>query len=336
MKNQNVIEKKQYIKNMNGITLIALIITIVVLLILAVVAIGQAQETNIVGYAQNAATEYEKRKNEETDMLKEYEKLLQDMDIGSLENKFFGPIKTNGDTDTWFVMNEKRATAYLVADDHSVVLFSTVPAELISIQDAINLIPDIDIQEVEKSIKEIETQYGKIDACIITEGGENGKEIFGLLLSNQTKIYSIEEKQILEYNSNPSEYIKEMIYRNHGSYEMYRRKDAGENIISMLMLSENNKFFGSYNYNTKQNIAVGVVGTCKVTQIDSEFSINDGDIVIKEGSYKIALSSVEDLIYIVDKGTANQKVYQTNKSSTSGEELTKTDFDITKLGHILQ
>ena len=35
-------------KNNKGITLIALIITIVVLLILAVVAIGQAQETNIM------------------------------------------------------------------------------------------------------------------------------------------------------------------------------------------------------------------------------------------------------------------------------------------------
>ena len=64
-------------KEHKGITLIALIITIVVLLILAVVAIGQAQETNIVGYAQNAASEYEEGKGIENNTISDMETLLE-------------------------------------------------------------------------------------------------------------------------------------------------------------------------------------------------------------------------------------------------------------------
>ena len=64
-------------RNEKGITLIALIITIVVLLILAVVAIGQAQETNIVGYAQNAASKYEQAQANEIGLLSTYETTLE-------------------------------------------------------------------------------------------------------------------------------------------------------------------------------------------------------------------------------------------------------------------
>ena len=63
-------------KLQKGITLIALIITIVVLLIIAVVAIGVAQDSNIVGYAQNAAGKYEEGKGLENDAIAGYENLL--------------------------------------------------------------------------------------------------------------------------------------------------------------------------------------------------------------------------------------------------------------------
>ena len=63
-------------RNEKGITLIALIITIVVLLILAVVAIGQAQETNIVGYAQNASSKYEQAQANEIGLMSTYENQL--------------------------------------------------------------------------------------------------------------------------------------------------------------------------------------------------------------------------------------------------------------------
>ena len=66
-------------RNEKGITLIALIITIVVLLILAVVAIGQAQESNIVGYAQNASSKYEQAQNNEVNLLSAYETTLESL-----------------------------------------------------------------------------------------------------------------------------------------------------------------------------------------------------------------------------------------------------------------
>ena len=63
-------------KSNKGITLIALIITIVVLLIIAVVAIGAAQDSNIVGYAQNAAGKYEEGKGLEDNAIAGYENML--------------------------------------------------------------------------------------------------------------------------------------------------------------------------------------------------------------------------------------------------------------------
>ena len=48
-----------------GITLIALIITIIILLILAVVTIGSIKNSNIITHAENAATEYNIKKDEE-------------------------------------------------------------------------------------------------------------------------------------------------------------------------------------------------------------------------------------------------------------------------------
>ena len=75
------------LKTQKGITLIALIITIVVLLILAVVAIGAVQDSNIVGYAQNAAGGYDKAKVEENYTLSGYEAVLNQYANGnSVEN----------------------------------------------------------------------------------------------------------------------------------------------------------------------------------------------------------------------------------------------------------
>ena len=65
------------IQNTKGITLIALIITIVVLLILAGVAIGTLQQSNIIGQAQSAASEYNQAKENETDELANYGQELE-------------------------------------------------------------------------------------------------------------------------------------------------------------------------------------------------------------------------------------------------------------------
>ena len=58
-------EKMQKLKSKKGITLIALIVTIVVLLLLATVTIGAVKESNIVGYAKNAAILYNQKQTEE-------------------------------------------------------------------------------------------------------------------------------------------------------------------------------------------------------------------------------------------------------------------------------
>ena len=65
------------IVNQKGITLIALIITIIVLLILAVVTIGSINNSNIIAYAQNAATNYNTKKGEEESIISGYESLIE-------------------------------------------------------------------------------------------------------------------------------------------------------------------------------------------------------------------------------------------------------------------
>ena len=65
-------------KMQKGITLIALIITIIILLILAVVTIGSIKDSNIITYAQNASTDYEKAKNDEEGIISNYESIIKE------------------------------------------------------------------------------------------------------------------------------------------------------------------------------------------------------------------------------------------------------------------
>ena len=66
-------------RGQKGITLVALIITIVVLLILAVVAIGAARDSEIIDYAQNAATNYNTGKAAEETEISNAEVLLSEI-----------------------------------------------------------------------------------------------------------------------------------------------------------------------------------------------------------------------------------------------------------------
>ena len=65
-------------KMQRGITLIALIITIIILLILAVVTIGSIKDSNIITYAQNAATDYTAKSNEEEGIISNYEAIIKE------------------------------------------------------------------------------------------------------------------------------------------------------------------------------------------------------------------------------------------------------------------
>ena len=73
-----------------GITLIALIITIIILLILAVVTIGSIKNSNIITYAQNASTNYEKAKNDEEGILAGYESTIKENLPGENESSEIG------------------------------------------------------------------------------------------------------------------------------------------------------------------------------------------------------------------------------------------------------
>ena len=92
------------IKDDKGITLIALIITIVVLLILAIIAIGEAKESNIVDYAENAVSKYDESKGIENNTIAKYESILSQYsstiggnDSGSAENGGNNPNDTEGE-----------------------------------------------------------------------------------------------------------------------------------------------------------------------------------------------------------------------------------------------
>ena len=87
------------VKLEKGITLIALIITIVVLLILAVVTIGTIKDSNIVEYAQNASSEYNKGKEKEEGILSQYEAMLDaQQGIGPWKLQEDGETIKNGKT----------------------------------------------------------------------------------------------------------------------------------------------------------------------------------------------------------------------------------------------
>ena len=82
------------LKEEKGITLVALIITIVVLLILAAVAIGTIKNSDIIGYAKNAAGSFNQAKNNELDELAKYEAELDKYAPGE-KVEYIGNLRLN-------------------------------------------------------------------------------------------------------------------------------------------------------------------------------------------------------------------------------------------------
>ena len=66
------------LKMNKGITLIALILTIIVLIILAVVAINVVTGDGIIAHAKNARDTYERKSQEENELLKKYEEQIKE------------------------------------------------------------------------------------------------------------------------------------------------------------------------------------------------------------------------------------------------------------------
>ena len=141
-------------RSSKGITLIALIITIVVLLILAVVAIGQAQETNIVGYAQNAAGKYEEAKTNEISLLSEYEGKMENI-IKEIDNSDYPAYRMRmnlGDINAEFtiiLISENEAIMYYYAtNEEGQVVEQAAKGKIVPYEQAI-------------SEYEVDNQYGK-------------------------------------------------------------------------------------------------------------------------------------------------------------------------------
>ena len=99
-----------------GITLIALIITIIILLILAVVTIGSIKNSNIITYAQNASTDYEKAKNDEEDILSGYESTIKENLQGEEKVTYIGDVPipagfyyVTGEMETGLVISDSKS-----------------------------------------------------------------------------------------------------------------------------------------------------------------------------------------------------------------------------------
>ena len=180
MKNQNVRESK-------GITLIALIITIVVLLILAVVAIGAAQDSNIVGYAQNAAGGYDKAKANEVDDLAKYENEIEKYlpgekkeDSGE-EKVYLGNLRLN----TKYISGKGTSQQYVIAYANGTVDYNglgtwnyTITGNIVDVETPEGT---IQFQAIKEEKNDILTAYDETNAILFSTSTEgflylNGRE----------------------------------------------------------------------------------------------------------------------------------------------------------------
>ena len=110
------------LKTQKGITLVALIITIVVLLILAGVAIGTVKNSDIIGYAKNAASAYENEKTNEEDMIDKYENEIKDNILNEEEIEYY--ILENG-----------GAIAKLNKSSYTLILYMVIKGEYSKVSD---------------------------------------------------------------------------------------------------------------------------------------------------------------------------------------------------------
>ena len=171
------------IKTEKGITLVALIITIVVLLILAGVAIGTVKNSDIIGYAQNAAGSYNQAKDNELDALTEYESKIES------------------------VLEKDRLYSYIEADFHIKIttdkkIIFILPAgqeqapeefEYVAVtQDIINAV-ELNAEENGMKLPSLKPEYYSKAITLVGEDYEEGN--YFLLLSRN--------EEILYYSGHP-------------------------------------------------------------------------------------------------------------------------------------
>ena len=155
------------IKKEKGITLVALIITIVVLLILAVVAIGAVKDSNIIGYAQNAAGSYNQAKANEVDALTKYEQEIEKYVPGE-KQEYIGNLRLN----TKYMAVGKDTDNYVIFYSNGKAEFGGIEIDYI-IEDNILKAAGMEIniiKEEKNDILTIESTEGNIFFATTTEG----------------------------------------------------------------------------------------------------------------------------------------------------------------------
>ena len=105
------------VKQQKGITLLALIITIVILIILAGVAISTIQNTDIIGYANNAGNTYKQKQNKEEGILGEYEAYLKGeyVPIGREGKTVQYDSNNDGTKEDWIILTDREGLVEIVS-----------------------------------------------------------------------------------------------------------------------------------------------------------------------------------------------------------------------------
>ena len=208
------------LKEEKGITLVALIITIVVLLILASVAIGTVRDSDIIGYAQNAAGSFNQAKANEVDTLTKYEEEIEKYvpgdkkeDTGE-EKVYLGDLRLNA---KYIKAGKGENQVYLIFYPNGTVDYSGAAILNYTIID---------------DRVEFETEEGKIPLQIIKE---EKNDILTLQLGTTTLLFATSTNGLLylngrEYTTNQEAYVNKIKVGEDGTYTFY--KSAGGSVMA--------------------------------------------------------------------------------------------------------
>ena len=213
------------LKTQKGITLIALIITIVVLLILAVVAIGETQDSDIVGYAQNAVAQYDNGTNNEISLLEQYEQKIEDI-IGAKKDRTFVYETAAG---RLYISVTKDNKIYFVSSEDGVLgepydfRYVNVTKEIIQSVDSSGTIPN-DINHY---------------SCALECTQKNSDDKFYLLLTKDEKsLYYVNLKLSLTDKTIELDNNEDVMSLQTKIYEM-KGYNNGSEIITFTIIKSN-------------------------------------------------------------------------------------------------
>ena len=285
------------VKSEKGITLIALIITIIILLILAVVTIGSMQNSNIITYAQNASSSYNKGKEDEIGILSKYEDILAEQegwklqsDLVTIKNGKTGEIKRIGDIfensyvldatggvkssyeGTWTVIGAENGKLKLVSttDVATGVKLGTEDQKLPEKLEEIFNKEGEDNFDLEKALWSYQHAIENLDSYAKTETGiESARSI---------NIEDLEKKEIL----NITEDKKEELWNTYGPTVKYLYDTEEQKVVSQKKNEENGNFEALSSGAYAEAIFINQKG--EIIKIDSNNSKNE--VILVSNDYK--------------------------------------------------